>query len=92
VREHRGMQPQRAHPPTSRIEITGLAKGLIAFGGALAGLAVFMALPWMFPQESDPHGGAYGLIGALCMAPVAILSAAMGCLVHCRQCRRRRAQ
>lgn len=83
------MPPQRVRPPASRIPITGFAKGLVAFGGALAGLAVFMALPWVFPDEHDPHGGAYGLIGALCVAPVAVLSTGTGCLVHCRKCRRR---
>lgn len=82
----------RVHSSASRIPITGLAKGLIAFGGALAGLAVFMALPWAFPDEHDRHGGAYGLIGALCVAPVAILSAGIGFFVHWRKCRRRRVQ
>ena len=84
------MPPPPARPSASRIPITGLAKGLIAFGGALAGLAVFMALPWLFPTERDPHGGAYGLLGALCVAPAAVLSAGIGYLVH-RLKRRRRA-
>lgn len=76
------MPPPLARPPASPIPITGLAKGLIAFGGALAGLAVFMALPWLFPAERDPHGGAYGLFGALCVASVAVLSAGIGYLAH----------
>jgi len=76
------MSPPLVRPPASRIPITGLAKGLIAFGGALAGLAMFMVLPWLFPAERDPHGGAYRLLGALFVAPVAVLGIGVGYLVH----------
>lgn len=62
--------------------IQGLAKWLIALAGALSALSILLSLPFFFPSERDPHGGAFSMLGALVLLAAAALCAAIGGLLH----------
>lgn len=69
--------------------ISGIAKVLVAFGGALFGLAVVVMLVAIFASGKQPHGGATLFVGAAMLLVPAFVSAVIGYAIHRRRPSRR---
>jgi uncharacterized membrane protein YcjF (UPF0283 family) len=69
--------------------ISGIAKVLVAFGGALFGLAVVVMLVAIFASGKQTHGGAYLFVGAAMLLVPAFVSAVIGYAIHRRRQSRR---
>lgn len=69
--------------------ISGIAKVLVAFGGALFGVAVLAMLVAMFGSGQQPHGGAHLFAGAAMLLVPAFVSAVIGYAIHHRRQSRR---
>ncbi len=69
--------------------ISGIAKVLVAFGGALFGLAIIVMLVAISASEQQPHGGAHLFVGAAMLLVPAFVSGVVGYAIHRRRQSRR---